>query len=125
MQAHGDSNERARAGCRGRREEPGEFSDRRNSLERIEIMNARRDFQDHRIAKNILAGAVALVVLASSGIGPSPARAASPKPRSPAEIAEASRLLAVKNETCRQEAKAQHLHLLKRRRFMRECRSRS
>lgn len=41
--------------------------------------------------------------------------------RSPAEIRAKSRLVAEKYESCRLQAKQQRLHLLKRRRFMREC----
>ena len=45
----------------------------------------------------------------------------SPKPKSPGEIAEASRVLAEKNESCRREAQNEKLAGLKRRRFIREC----
>jgi len=41
--------------------------------------------------------------------------------RAPAEIAAKSQLSAEKNESCRLEAKRRKLHLLKRRRFMRDC----
>lgn len=41
--------------------------------------------------------------------------------KSSGEIAATSRLLAEKLEHCRGEAKQQHLHLLKRHRFMRAC----
>jgi len=41
--------------------------------------------------------------------------------RSPAEIQAKSRLVAEKNESCRLQAKQRKLHLLKRRRFMRNC----
>ena len=41
--------------------------------------------------------------------------------RSPAEIRAKSRLVAEKNESCRLQAKQRKLHLLKRRRFMRNC----
>jgi hypothetical protein len=89
-----------------------------------EFMRTQHNHRDHRFANEVLAGTLALMILASSGICSSFAQTASPKPRTPGEIAVASRLIAAKNETCRQEAKAQHLHLLKRRRFMRDCRSR-
>lgn len=45
-----------------------------------------------------------------------------PKPKSPAEIAAASRDLAEKNEACRQRAKEEKLTGLKRFRFIRDCR---
>jgi hypothetical protein len=41
--------------------------------------------------------------------------------RSPAEIAAKSELVAEQHESCRLQAKERRLHLLKRRRFMREC----
>ena len=41
--------------------------------------------------------------------------------KSSGEIAASSRLLAEKLEHCRLDAKHQHLHLLKKRRYMRAC----
>lgn len=41
--------------------------------------------------------------------------------KSSGEIAAASRLLAEQREHCRVEANRQHLHLLKRRKFIRVC----
>lgn len=41
--------------------------------------------------------------------------------KSSGEIAASSKLLAEKLEHCRLDAKQQHLHLLKRRRFMHAC----
>ena len=52
------------------------------------------------------------------------AQSTAPKPKNPAEIAAASRLLAEKNENCRIQAKQQNLTFLKRRSFIRECRRR-
>jgi len=49
------------------------------------------------------------------------AQSPSAKPKSPGEIAAASRLLAEKDEYCRREAKEQKLTFLKRRSFVREC----
>ena len=49
------------------------------------------------------------------------AQSPSPKPKYPAEIAAASRLLAEKQENCRRQAKQQKLTFLKRRSFIREC----
>jgi hypothetical protein len=43
------------------------------------------------------------------------------KPKYPAEVAAASRLLAEKQEACRRQAKQQKLTFLERRRFVREC----
>jgi hypothetical protein len=44
------------------------------------------------------------------------------KPKSPAEIAEASKKMAEINSACRDEANAQKLHLVKRQTFLRACR---
>jgi hypothetical protein len=44
--------------------------------------------------------------------------------KSSGEIAVVSRLMSVKYEQCRQEANRQHLHLLARHRFLKECRAR-
>jgi hypothetical protein len=49
------------------------------------------------------------------------AQSPSPKPKYPAEIAAASRLLAEKQENCRRQAKQQKLTFMKRRSFIREC----
>jgi hypothetical protein len=73
--------------------------------------------------KSVVAGSIALAVFASINICPLQAQTLSPKRKSPGEIAAASKLLAEKNESCNQQARAQNLHLFKRRRFMRECRS--
>jgi hypothetical protein len=43
------------------------------------------------------------------------------KPKYPGEIAAASDHVVQVNEDCRRQARAQHLHLLKRYRFMRDC----
>jgi hypothetical protein len=42
-------------------------------------------------------------------------------PKSPGQIAAASRVLAKKNEDCRLQSKQQGLRFLKRRRFIRDC----
>jgi hypothetical protein len=52
---------------------------------------------------------------------PAFAQTVSPAGKSPGEIAAASNQLAEKGHNCRAEAKQQHLHLLKRRSFMRTC----
>jgi hypothetical protein len=49
------------------------------------------------------------------------AQTPAPKPKSPGEIAAASRVLAERSATCRSEAKAKKLHFGKRRAFLREC----
>ena len=54
-------------------------------------------------------------------IGTALAQSAPAKPKSPGAIAAASRQLAEKNESCRQQALEQGLSLLKRRRFVRDC----
>jgi hypothetical protein len=54
-------------------------------------------------------------------IGTALAQSVPPKSKSPGAIAAASRLLAEKNESCRQQAREQGLRLLKRRRFIRDC----
>ena len=51
------------------------------------------------------------------------AQLASAKLTTPGQIAANSKLIAERNESCRQQAKAQGLHFLKRRRFMRECKA--
>jgi len=43
------------------------------------------------------------------------------KPKYPGEIAAASNRIAEKNEDCRRQAREQHLHLVKRYRFIRDC----
>lgn len=52
------------------------------------------------------------------------AQSAPERPKTPGEIAAASRKIAERNEACRLEANAQHLHLIKRRSFMRTCKKR-
>jgi len=42
-------------------------------------------------------------------------------PTKPGEIAIMSKLMAAKYEDCRQQAKQQHLHLLARQRFLKQC----
>jgi hypothetical protein len=64
---------------------------------------------------------VAFVAIVSTGALSALAQSSSSKPKSPAEIAAASRLLAGKYESCRQQARAQKLTFLKRRRFVRGC----
>jgi hypothetical protein len=54
-------------------------------------------------------------------LGASAANAQSVKPKSPGEIAAASERIAERNENCRRQAREQHLHLVKRYRFMRDC----
>jgi hypothetical protein len=54
-------------------------------------------------------------------LGASAANAQSVKPKYPAEIAAASERVAQRNEDCRRQARERHLHLVKRYRFMRDC----
>jgi hypothetical protein len=63
----------------------------------------------------------ALAVLISTGMFSVFAQAPASKPKTPGEIAAASRRLAEKNESCRQQAREQKLTFLKRRRFVRGC----
>ena len=67
----------------------------------------------------ILTCAAAFAALTSIGTLTALAQSPSAKLKSPGQIAAASRLLAEKNESCRQQAKQQGL--LKRRRFIRDC----
>ena len=64
---------------------------------------------------------VAIGTCAAISLGASAANAQSVKPKSPGEIAAASERIAERNENCRRQAREQHLHLVKRYRFMRNC----
>jgi hypothetical protein len=61
------------------------------------------------------------VVIATFTLATRAADAQLVKPKSPAEIAASSNRIAQQNEDCRRQAREQHLHLLKRYRFMRDC----
>jgi hypothetical protein len=61
----------------------------------------------------IVIGGFALAAFAAHG--------QSVHPKSPAEITRASAHIAQRNENCRRQAREQHLHLLSRYRFMRDC----
>jgi hypothetical protein len=63
----------------------------------------------------------AIALLISTGTLSAPAQTAAAKPKSPGEIAAASRLLAEKRENCRRQAREQKLSWLKRGRFIRGC----
>jgi hypothetical protein len=67
-----------------------------------------------------IASAVVVTVVAFGAFSAF-AQSPSPTPKSPGQIAAASRILAEKHENCRLEAKQQKLTFLKRRRFVREC----
>ena len=71
----------------------------------------------------ILTCSAAFAALVSIGTLTALAQSAPPKPKSPGAIAAASRLIAEKDENCRQQAKQQGLRFLKRRRFIRDCRA--
>src|SRR5215471_6356849 len=62
---------------------------------------------------------VAIGTCAAISLAASAANAQSVKPKYPGEIAAASDRIAERNEYCR--TRAQHLHLVKRYRFMRDC----
>ena len=64
---------------------------------------------------------VAIGTCTAISLGAAAANAQSVKPKSPGEIAAASKFIAQRNEDCRGQARAQHLHLIKRYRFMRDC----
>jgi len=64
---------------------------------------------------------VMIGICAAISLGTSAASAQSAKPKSPGEIAAASDRIADRNEDCRRQARELHLHLVKRYRFMRDC----
>jgi hypothetical protein len=64
---------------------------------------------------------VAIATCAAISLGASAANAQSVKPKYPGEIAATSERIAERNENCRRQAREQHLHLVKRHRFMRDC----
>jgi hypothetical protein len=61
------------------------------------------------------------IAIGTFALGASAAEAQSQKPKYPSEIAAASTRIAQRNENCRRQARERHLHLLKRYRFMRDC----
>jgi hypothetical protein len=70
---------------------------------------------------HIPVAATLIVTLGALGAGAAFAQSTPPKPKSPGEIAAASRLLVEKNADCLRQAKEQKLGFLKRRSFMRAC----
>jgi hypothetical protein len=64
---------------------------------------------------------VAIGTCAAISLGVFAANAQLVKPKYPGEIAAASNHIAQRNEDCRRQAREQHLHLVKRYRFMRDC----
>ena len=74
-----------------------------------------------QIMKRALFLCVAIGASAVISLGASAGHAQSVKPKSPGEIAAASDRIAQRNEDCRRQAREQHLHLVKRYRFMRDC----
>ena len=69
----------------------------------------------------VLVFSAAFAALISIGTVAALAQMPSAKLKSPGQIAAASKILAEKYESCRLQARAQGLHLLKRRRFIRDC----
>ena len=67
----------------------------------------------------VILKAATMLLVAALAAAAAPAYA-----KSSGEIAVVSRLMAAKYEECRQEANKQHLHLLARHRFLKECRLR-
>jgi hypothetical protein len=61
------------------------------------------------------------IVIGSFALGVFAAHGQSVKPKSPGEITKASAEIAQRNENCRRQAQEQHLHLLSRHRFLRDC----
>ena len=61
------------------------------------------------------------IVIGSFALGVFAAHGQSAKPKSPGEITKASTDIAERNENCRRQAREQHLHLLSRHRFLRDC----
>ena len=64
---------------------------------------------------------IAIGTCAALALGASATNAQSMKPKYPGEIAAASDHIAQRNEDCRRQAREQHLHLIKRYHFMRDC----
>jgi hypothetical protein len=67
---------------------------------------------------------VAIGICTAISLGASAANAQLVKPKYPGEIAAASERIAERNEDCRRQAREQHLHLVKRYRFIRDCKRR-
>jgi hypothetical protein len=65
---------------------------------------------------------IAVAIAAIGTMTLQPAHPQTAKPKSPAEIAKASEEMTEKNNKCRQLANEQKLHLVKRQKFLRECR---
>ena len=63
-------------------------------------------------------------ILALSVALPLPAEAAPKHRKSPGEIAETSRLITERNESCRRQANDLKLRLMKRYRYIRDCKKR-
>jgi hypothetical protein len=68
---------------------------------------------------------IAVAMLISIGPVIAIAQIPSAKPRTPGQIAAVSRLIAERNEGCRQQARQQKLTFFKRRRFIRDCKNAS
>ena len=71
--------------------------------------------------KRALSLRVAIGICAALALGAFAANAQLVKPKYPGEIAAASEHIAQRNENCRRQAREQHLHLIKRYHFMRNC----
>ena len=61
--------------------------------------------------------AIVMLIVAGPALAQTPAS----NPKTPGQIATVSKHIAERNEGCRQRARAQKLHFLKRHRFMRDC----
>ena len=73
------------------------------------------------VCTTVVLVAVAIVGAVYVSFGLKAAYVQSVKPKCPAEIKAASTRIAERNEDCRRQAREQHLHLLKRYLFMRDC----
>ena len=65
-----------------------------------------------------------ITILALSVAVPLSAKAATKHRKSPAEIAETSRIITERNESCRRQANDLKLRLMKRYRYIRDCKKR-
>ena len=80
-----------------------------------------REKWERKIMMRALFLRVTIATCTAISLCASAANAQSVKPKFPGEIAAASDRIARVNEDCRRQARAQHLHLLKRYRFIRDC----
>ena len=80
-------------------------------------------FPGAQLMRCVFIVSAAFAVFLSIGAPAALAQLPSAKLKTPGQFAARSKLIAERNESCRQQAKAQGLHLLKRHRFMRACKA--